>query len=394
MTKVTAHPHAMETIASSITLPKISKLLSNLICIPSPSGEETAVLRFIESYLGQHGINAERQQVSRNRHNIFVHGGNPSQHSVLLNTHVDTVPSYTEGNSVARRAGNTIYGRGSCDAKGSVAAMLLAFVAIRRSSGGEGVPVDLCFTVGEENSGDGSQRFVQDCRKHVWAIVGEPTDLRIVNCHAGYVEIILTASSVRSHAFDPAGVQAIIAVAELMLEINRASRRKGKRPVHTFVHWIEGGDRSPFWSVGSSCKASLVVNTYSKAEIASVIGLTRTCCAAVERKRPGVEVEVQIDGSDEGLETPRNSPVVGYLSASLRAIGRDRRIAALPSWTDGARLCAACIPTVVFGPGSLKDAHTVREKVDIKDVRDASLAIAGAVMNWHGQAGRTKHRQE
>jgi acetylornithine deacetylase/succinyl-diaminopimelate desuccinylase-like protein len=138
----------------------------------------------------------------------------------------------------------------------------------------------------------------------------------------------------------------------------------------------------------------VVVNTFSKAEIASTIRLARKCCVDVARKHPGVEIEVQIEGSDEGLETPRNSPVIGYLSSSLRAIGRDRRIAALPSWTDGARLCAAGIPTVVFGPGSLKDAHTVREKVNIKDVRDASLAIAGAVMNWHMETGRTKQRQK
>jgi acetylornithine deacetylase/succinyl-diaminopimelate desuccinylase-like protein len=386
MPRVTAYPHALEKIAAFITLPRINKLLSTLIGIPSPSGEEAAALRFIEAYLREHGVGVKRQSVTKNRYNILVRGGNPSQPSVLLNTHVDTVPSYTAANSVARRAGNTIYGRGSCDAKGSVAAMLLAFVAIHRSSDGGQVPVDLCFTVGEENSGDGSQRFVQDCRKYVWAIVGEPTDLRIVNCHAGYVEIVLAASSVRSHAFDPAGEQAIIAVADLMLEIKRQSRRYGKKPVHTFVHWIEGGDRSPFWSGGSPCKAALVVNTYSKAEIASTIRLARTCCAAVARKHPGVEIEVQIEGSDEGLETPRNSPVIGYLSASLRAIGRDRRIAALPSWTDGARLYAAGIPTVVFGPGSLKDAHTLQEKVNIKDVRDASLAIAGAIMNWHGQS--------
>ena len=95
------------------------------------------------------------------------------------------------------------------------------------------------------------------------------------------------------------------------------------------------------------------------------------------------------------IETPRGLGAVSVpitrlrptiLFPSLRAIGRDRRIAALPSWTDGARLCAAGIPTVVFGPGSLKDAHTLQEKVNIKDVRDASLAIAGAIMNWHGQS--------
>ena len=385
MRKETTLSSQLEKIAAFVTLPRIQRLLTTLVRIPSLSGEETSLQRFVEAYLSEHEIKIKRQHVTSSRYNIIAHNGIRSRPGVLLNTHVDTVPNCGAANSVPRRRGNVIYGRGACDAKGSIAAMLLAFIAIRQLFESEHVPLELCFTVGEESSGDGSHRFVRDSRNHVWAIVGEPTDLRIVNCHAGFVELLLTASSIRSHAFDPAGEQAITAVAELMLEIKRQARRQGEKPVHTFVHWIEGGDRSPFWSVRPSCKASLVVNAYSKAEVASIIRLARKSCATVARKNKGVKIGVQIEGSDDGLQTPRNSPVVGFLSNSLRAIGRDSRIAALPSWTDGARLFAAGIPTVVFGPGSLKDAHTDGEKVNIEDVRDASIAIAGAVLAWHGQ---------
>ncbi len=386
MREGTIPPNQLKKIAAFITPSRIQKLISSLIRIPSPSGEEASILRFVEMYLGQYALNVKRQYVNQGRYNLLVHGGDKTRPSVLLNTHVDTVPNDGAANCVPRRGGNFIHGRGSCDAKGSLAAMLMAFVAMRQSCEGGQIPVDLCLTVGEEKSGDGSGRFVQDCPRHAWAIVGEPTDLRIVNCHAGFVELTLSATSIRSHAFEPAGGQPISAVADLILEIQRAAQRRGEKPVHTFIDWIEGGDRSPFWSIGSSCKASLVMNTYSKREIASVIRLARSSCAAVARRHKGVRIDVLVEDYSEGLLTPRNAPVVGFLSNSLCAIGRPCKIGALPSWTDGARLCAAGIPTVVFGPGSLKDAHTCKEKVKIKDVRDASIAIAGAILAWRGQS--------
>ena len=386
MRKKTNLPSQPENIAAFVTVSRIQKLLADLIRIPSPSDEEGSLLRFVEMYLGQYAFNVKRQYVKQDRYNILVHSGDRTRPGALLNTHVDTVPSDGAANCSPRCRGGQMFGRGACDAKGSLAAMLLAFVAIRQSPEGGQIPVDLCLTVGEEKSGDGSERFAQDCTQYAWAIVGEPTDLRIVNRHAGFVELILTATSVRSHAFEPAGEQAITAVADLMLEIQRRARRHGEKPVHTFVHWVEGGDCSPFWSVRPSCKASLVVNPYTKREIASIVRLARSSCAAVARRHKGVRIAVQVECSDEGLDTPRNSPVVDFLAASLRSMGRKSKIGALPSWTDGARLCAIGIPTVVFGPGSLKDAHTNHEKVKIKDVRDTSIAIAGAILAWHGRS--------
>src|ERR1700722_14584867 len=221
----------LQQIAPLVRLPRIQKLLSTLLRIPSPSGEEAPVLRFLEAYLVQHGVNVERQQVRKGRYNLIAYGRGHHQPSVLLNTHVDTVPAAGTAGLVPHRRGTFLYGRGACDAKGSVVAILLAFIAIRKLGGPEHIPVDLCFTVGEESTGDGSERYAQDCQKHVWAIVGEPTSLSIVNCHAGFVELALAASTTTGHAFDPAAAQAITAVAELMLEIKRRVRRPGKKPV-------------------------------------------------------------------------------------------------------------------------------------------------------------------
>lgn len=376
-------PAQIRRITSFITNASARKLLRSLVAIESPSRGEAPVLKFIESYLDGYGLKVKRQPVGPDRYNIIVSGGASPKHKILLNSHVDTVPRHDGPSSHTQRRADYVYGRGACDAKGSVAAMMLAFVAATRILDPKQVPVDLCLTVGEESAGDGSLRFVRDCPKYEWAVVGEPTELRIVDCHAGFVEILINATSARSHAFHPVGEQAVIAVADLMLKVRRHVRRAGRRPVHLYVPWIDVGEKIAFWSTRPTCTARLVVNTYSRTEIADCIGFVKTCSAAVEREHEGVRVRVEVADSDEGSQTPRNSPAIKLLSSSVRAVGRNPRIAALPSWTDGARLRAAGIPAVVFGPGSLGDAHTDHERVSVAELRDASITLARTILSWH-----------
>ena len=378
-------PAEIDKVTSSVTLLSVRKLLRALITIQNPGANEGPLLTFIENYLRRYGLNVKRQHVGPNRYNLIASGRNSRQRKVLLNTHVDTVPSHNQFVPRTSRRANYIYGRGACDAKGSVAAMLLGFISVNQIFGPEHVPVDLCLTVGEESSGDGSLRFVRDCRSYDWAIVGEPTDLRIVDCHAGFVEVLLSATSARSHAFHPIGEQAIIAIADLLLEIRRHVRRRGKKPVHLYVPWIDIGEKTSFWSTRPLCNARVVVNTYSRDEMTSFIRFVQTSGAAVERKHEGVRVQVEVADSDEGLQTAQNSRIIKLLSSSVRAIGRKPTIAALPSWTDGSRLRAAGIPTIVFGPGSLQDAHTDHEKVRVVDVKDASIALTRTILAWYRQ---------
>ena len=378
-------PGEADKIGTFLSLSRIRTLLCELIAIESPSKHESSVLEFIEKYLSKYRLKAKRQHVSPHRYNLIASSGDGSRQKVLLNTHVDTVPCVHRSGSRAVFRGQSIYGRGACDAKGSVTAMLLSYVAVSHLFESEAAPVDLCLTVGEENSGDGSRRFVRDCRKYNWAIVGEPTDLRITDCHAGFVECDVNVTSARSHAFQPAGEQAIFAVSELLLEIRRRIRRRGKKPVYLFVPSIDLGEQNQFWSTRPTCNVRMVVNTYSRADISSVIRLARKSGRAIERKHEGVRLKIAVADFDEGLETERGSQIVKLLSSALTAAGGCATFASLPSWTDGSRLCAAGIPTVVFGPGSLRDAHTDNEKVRVTDVRDASIALTRTILKWHRQ---------
>jgi len=298
----------------------------------------------------------------------------------LLNTHVDTVPSYSGQGLQPRSDGTFVYGRGACDAKGSVVAMLLAFLAISRCVRTE-IPLTLALMVGEENSGDGVERFVKQGNKFAWAIVGEPTELQIVNRQAGYVEFAIEAHSVRCHAFDPIADQSIVGVAELVSELNRSLRRF-RNNVHTFVRWLRGGRSDSFWYTRPSCTASILINTMADADIPAIVRRARLLTNDLNRKYRNMRLTLRVEDSDTGVHLPASFEGIRVLSSALRRLGRRGRTASLPSWTDGSTLAAAGIPTVIFGPGALRHAHTETERVRINDVRAAAMGIAVAVLRW------------
>src|SRR3954451_24939100 len=119
----------------------VFELTRDLIEIPSVTGEELAVGLFVSSYLEQLGYRVERQEVAPDRFNVIATTDAPPR--VVFSTHMDTVPPFIE----SREDEEFIYGRGSCDAKGIIAAQIFAAQRLRD----EGVnDVGLLFTVDEE----------------------------------------------------------------------------------------------------------------------------------------------------------------------------------------------------------------------------------------------------
>ena len=95
----------------------------NLITIPSVSGNELAVAKYLGSYLKSLNLTVEYQKVTKNRYNVYAYLGNKRNTTVLLTSHIDTVPPYLP----YKVEGSRIYGRGSTDAKASVAVQVFAF---------------------------------------------------------------------------------------------------------------------------------------------------------------------------------------------------------------------------------------------------------------------------
>lgn len=164
-----------------------------LLAIPSPTWSEAAVTAFLASYLERRGWGVTLQRVTDGRHNLYAHRGEPV---VIFSTHVDTVPPELE----YRETETAIHGRGACDAKGIVAAMIAAADELVAS----GEPrVGLLFVVGEEDGSDGALVASALGPKGRFLINGEPTENMLAIAQKGTVKIILEVRGTAAHSGYP-----------------------------------------------------------------------------------------------------------------------------------------------------------------------------------------------
>src|SRR5205823_1502477 len=145
------------------------------------TGEE-AVAAHLMQWCRAHGLAARRREVVPGRPNVIVDLGLRRERTLLLQTHMDTVPGDPMGERAYLpevRAGR-LYGRGACDAKGQLAAMLWAMAQLKHAGEGLGANVVLVAAMDEEHTFQGALAMVADKMQAAGAVVGEPTRLQAV----------------------------------------------------------------------------------------------------------------------------------------------------------------------------------------------------------------------
>jgi len=167
-----------------------------LIDIESISGNEAAVGNYLYGELCRVGYQTQKIPVEGNRFNVFaIHPDHPNP-AIVLSTHMDTVPPFIPSSEDSDR----IYGRGSCDAKGIIAAQVAAAERLQR----EGIYVGLLFVVGEERDSLGAQvandHAPPSCR---FLVNGEPTENRIALASKGTLRVEVTAQGRMAHSAYP-----------------------------------------------------------------------------------------------------------------------------------------------------------------------------------------------
>jgi acetylornithine deacetylase len=189
------------------------ELIRKLIDIPSLTGDELAMGQYLSTYLEGLGYRVERQEVAPDRFNVI--GTTQAAPRIVFSTHMDTVPPFIE----SREDDEFIYGRGSCDAKGIIAAQIFAAERLRAEGMND---VGLLFTVDEELSSIGAQA----ANKHTVAraceflINGEPTDNRLATGTKGSVRVFITTEGRAAHsAYPEAGESAIEKLLDILQEI-------------------------------------------------------------------------------------------------------------------------------------------------------------------------------
>ncbi|MBK5189056.1 MAG: M20/M25/M40 family metallo-hydrolase, partial [Gemmatimonadaceae bacterium] len=188
----------------------VLRLAAELMAIDSTSGQEGELMAHVSLMLESRGWRVTRIPVTPGRMNVFATCVNAP--IVTLSTHLDTVPPYLP----PRLDGDTLWGRGACDAKGIAAAMILAAEQLRERDR----PVALLFVVGEEVSHDGAHAANENPGASRVLIGGEPTEGKLALGTKGAMRAVLRTTGIAAHSAYPAlGDSAIAKLIELLHEL-------------------------------------------------------------------------------------------------------------------------------------------------------------------------------
>ena len=334
--------------------------------VQQPSHESVEEMRnLLLDTLETHGIESRVDDAG----NVIAERGT-GRPRIILNTHIDTVPPHLEFG----RDDGRILGRGSCDAKGPLAAMLDAFLSVEPASGS----VVLAITPDEEVNSTGAAALDLDADA---IIVGEPTGLDICTAARGRFQGTVHVQGTGAHAAEPAaGVNAISAAAQVIAGLDSFDAEFGPSP-HPRLGpptltptLIEGGEASN--RVPSAVQITIDRRTVPPESADRFFDRLETHLQGIVADTVDVHVEPAERETPflEAFETPEDESVVTALTeagaGAVRAFGA----------ATEASYFAAMAPTVVFGPGVLADdsgpvAHSEREYVEIEDVRAAARIL-------------------
>ena len=359
------------------------KLLRELIALPSvnpafvppddPRAGEKDVGDFLAAAAAGAGLDVDLQKVLPGRANRFASlaPGGRTRQRVLLAPHLDTVTVADVRQFTPIREKGRLYGRGACDTKGSVAAMLCALREVARSGRRpENTQIVLVALVDEESTQAGSRALVASGFKADFAIVGEPTRLSIVTAHKGDLWLELTTHGKAAHGARPElGRNAVHEMAQIVdvLETSYARQLRGrKHPVlgHATINvgMIHGGKQPNI--VPDRCTIKIDRRTLPGERDAAV---KREILSLICKR--GFKVTMADDKGvpSEPLETDWRLPLV---RAFCRVTGQ-RKPAGVDFFTDAGVLASGGIPSVVFGPGDIAQAHTAQEFIDLRQLETA-----------------------
>jgi acetylornithine deacetylase len=342
---------------------------------------------YLERWFRGLDVACERRRVSDGRDNVLAWYEAPGSRTTLLfDAHQDTVP--TDGMTIPpfspRVVSGRLYGRGACDIKGGMAAMLLAFARLVRERPAGSASVIMACTVDEEFTHTGSTQLASAWLGADLAIVSEPTRLEIVNYHKGAVRWKVRVEGVACHSSTPhLGVNAIYrmapvvsALSDYATELSLAREHPVLGPPSLSVGRIEGGlsvNVVPDW-----CEIEVDRRIIPGEDQGDACGQVLTYLL----QRLGDDAKDWIKFLPPWVNMPSLSPtgasapmwlerVRGAISPVL---GRTPEVSGVPYGTDAGPLGASGLPCLVFGPGDIAQAHTRDEWVELDQVRLASEA--------------------
>ncbi len=377
-----------------------AKLASDMIKIPSYSfmeKQEKEIAEYIYSVFQQEGIESQLVEIKPGRYNVYGRiAGSGKGRSLMLSGHIDTVPAYDMEDAFSGRiADGKVYGRGACDMKGPVAAMMAALIAFHRAE--IALPGDIVFAglADEEEQGRGVEYLVSNGPVCDGTIMGEPTDMKIAIGHKGLEWIDVKVKGHKVHGGDKEhGINAIEMAARFINRIyeeyvpllnTRAYPVLGAPTIN--IGRIEGGDQPS--TVAGECLVKLDRRCVPTETIAQVYEELNQICDRLHQEDPRFQAEVRDVFAGENLlpHVPfcieQDDPLVTSVQSAMEQTRWNGEVTAFPAWSDaGAISSVTDSKCIVMGPGDLSVAHSIHEYIKVEDIETAALVYGLTAIDY------------
>lgn len=382
----------------------LKTLLQDLVRINSvnafydhgPGEQELA--KFVETIFVQEGFQVERQiaipasEKSSARENVLVHlPGQDSSRRLVLEAHMDTVSvaGMTIDPFDPRFENGRIYGRGSVDTKAGLAGMMAVLLDLKNRRTKPPCDLILAAVVDEEYSFRGVSKLVENFQAN-GAIVAEPTELKIVVASKGVLRWRVIARGKAAHsAKRHLGVSAIHHMAQLVVAFEEHHTQLDDR-THPLlgspsgnVGMIRGGVQVNF--VPDECMIEIDRRLLPDESPEIVLASYQAIIDKLKQSDSTVDIEMQLPYLiDPAMETSSHSSIVRAAIRAASEIGLDSQLAGVPFGSDASKLARNNIPAIIFGPGSIDQAHTACEYVEWEQVVKAFEFYRSIALHFEG----------
>lgn len=351
----------------------IKEILADLVRIDSvSSGSNAEIVEYLERRCEALGLITNRlpyrDEFGIEKINLIALTSDVTEVELALVGHTDTVPydpNWSEATNLTERDGK-LFGRGSCDTKGFIAAALTALENVKPNK-----PLALIFTADEEIGLRGAKQLAQLKPLTVrYSIVGEPTSLKPIRAGKGYslAEVIVKGREAHS-AYPALGASAVFRAARLINRLESiATKLKDDQhpafdPGYTTLNvgLIKGGSAKNV--LAGECRFTLEWRPIPTQPSDHLLNLFKAAIEEETKADPEFQCEVDASRQDTGFETAPDSPLIKLLE---RASGKESGTVAFG--TEAAQMMLLGTESVVIGPGDIREAHRTGEFVPVDEL--------------------------
>ena len=359
-------------------------LLQKLVRIPSVNPEHThdqpeitgerRMAFFVADYLREIGAEVTLEEIQPDRPNLIARfapmDGRPR---ILLGPHLDTVGvgNMTIEPFSGEISDGKIWGRGASDTKGPMAAMLEALRENKNILRDLPTAIDFVGFMGEEASQFGSKHFAENHAKdYQFAIVGEPTSMNIVHTTKGSLWATLSAKGISAHASQPQlGDNAILKLSAALVALQESISQK----LATYTHPILGHSTINVGTINGGSAPNIVPNQASaEIDIRQTPALHQAGGSLKLLRETIAELDLPLEISYAHENPPMETDVEHPVIKQLLATDSQTELTGAPWFSDAAHLAIVGLPSICLGPGSIDQAHTKDEFIEISALEEGT----------------------